>query len=111
MQPLALMAWYRELPASVTPAQVRCGLTAVLKRMFANGDNFNEGGFLTIGFTGRQPNVADWYTNNGSIYDLARLPSAGTSGKRCLLDRCSARLDQQESMERPTLPEGPSLER
>ena len=76
MQPLALMAWYRELPASVTPAQVRCGLTAVLKRMFANGDNFNEGGFLTIGFTGRQPNVADWYTNNGSLYmtSLAFLP-------------------------------------
>ena len=42
MQPLALMAWYKELPAGVTPAQVRCGLTAVLKRMFASGNNFNE---------------------------------------------------------------------
>ena len=76
MQPLALMAWYRELPAGVTPAQVRCALTAVLKRMFATGENFNEGGFLTIGFTGRQPNVADWYTNNGSLYmtSLSFLP-------------------------------------
>ena len=76
MQPLALMAWYKELPAGVTPAQVRCGLTAVLKRMFASGNNFNEGGFLTIGFTGRQPNIADWYTNNGSLYmtSLAFLP-------------------------------------
>ena len=68
MQPLALMAWYQELPAGVTNAQVRCALTAVMKRMFASGHNFNEGGFLTIGFTGRQPNVADWYTNNGSLY-------------------------------------------
>ena len=76
MQPLALMAWYKELPAGVTPAQVRCGLTAVLKRMFASGNNFNEGGFLTIGFTGSQPNIADWYTNNGSLYmtSLAFLP-------------------------------------
>ncbi len=76
MQPLALMAWYKELPAGVTPAQVRCGLTAVMKRMFASGNNFNEGGFLTIGFTGRQPNIADWYTNNGSLYmtSLAFLP-------------------------------------
>lgn len=76
MQPLALMAWYKELPAGVTPAQVRCGLTAVMKRMFAGDDNFNEGGFLTIGFSGRQPNIADWYTNNGSLYmtSLAFLP-------------------------------------
>lgn len=76
MQPLALMAWYQELPAGVTNAQVRCALTAVMKRMFASGNNFNEGGYLTIGFSGRQPNIADWYTNNGSLYmtSLAFLP-------------------------------------
>ena len=68
MQPLALMAWYQKLPAGVSNAQVRCALTAVMKRMFATGHNFNEGGFLTIGFTGKQPNIADWYTNNGSLY-------------------------------------------
>lgn len=76
MQPLALMAWYQELPAGVSNAQVRCALTAVIKRMFQSGNNFNEGGFLTIGFSGRQPNIADWYTNNGSLYmtSLAFLP-------------------------------------
>lgn len=76
MQPLALMAWYDELPAGVTPAQVRCALTAVMHRMFDGKHNFNEGGFLTIGFCGRQPNVADWYTNNGSLYmtSLSFLP-------------------------------------
>lgn len=68
MQPLALMAWYQELPAGVTNAQVRCALTAVMKRMFASENNFNEGGYLTIGFSGRQANIADWYTNNGSLY-------------------------------------------
>lgn len=76
MQPLALMAWYQELPAGVSNAQVRCALTATMKRMFESGNNFNEGGYLTIGFSGRQPNIADWYTNNGSLYmtSLAFLP-------------------------------------
>ncbi len=76
MQPLALLAWYDRLPAGVTPGQARAALTAVMHRMFDGKENFNEGGFLTIGFAGRQPNVADWYTNNGSLYmtSLAFLP-------------------------------------
>ena len=28
----------------------------------------DDKGYLTIGFCGRQPDVADWYTNNGSLY-------------------------------------------
>ncbi len=67
MQPLALMAWYEKLPAGLTNGQVRSALTAVMHRMFDDKENFNEGGFLTIGFAGRQPNIADWYTNNGSL--------------------------------------------
>lgn len=76
MQPLALMAWYEKLPEGLTNGQVRAALTAVMHRMFDDKDNFNEGGFLTIGFSGRQPNVADWYTNNGSLYmtSLSFLP-------------------------------------
>lgn len=76
MQPLALMAWYGKLPDGLTDGQVRSALTAVMHRMFDGKENFNEKGFLTIGFTGRQPNVADWYTNNGSLYmtSLAFLP-------------------------------------
>lgn len=76
MQPLALMAWYERLPAGLTNGQVRSALTAVMHRMFDSTDNFNDAGFLTIGFAGRQPNIADWYTNNGSLYmtSLAFLP-------------------------------------
>lgn len=76
MQPLALMAWHGRLPDGLTDGQVRAALTAVMHRMFDGKENFNEKGFLTIGFTGRQPNVADWYTNNGSLYmtSLAFLP-------------------------------------
>lgn len=68
LQPLALMAWYEKLPAGLTNGQVRAALTAVIHRMFDGKENFNEAGYLTIGFAGRQPNIADWYTNNGSLY-------------------------------------------
>lgn len=76
MQPLALMAWYGKLPEGVSNGQVRAALTAVMHNMFDGKENFNEAGFLTIGFAGRQPNIADWYTNNGSLYmtSLAFLP-------------------------------------
>lgn len=68
MQPLALMAWYEELPAELSCGQVRAALTAVIHRMFDHQENFNAKGYLTIGFCGSQPDIADWYTNNGSLY-------------------------------------------
>lgn len=76
MQPLALMAWYQTLPQDLSNGQVRAALTKVMHRMFDMQDNFNEGGYLTIGFCGHQPHTADWYTNNGSLYmtSLAFMP-------------------------------------
>ena len=68
MQPLALMAWYQTLPNELSNGQVRAALTRVLHRMFDAQENFNDAGYLTIGFCGSQPDVADWYTNNGSLY-------------------------------------------
>ena len=76
MQPLALMAWYQTLPAELSNGQVRAALTKVMHRMFDINNNYNAGGFLTIGFCGSQPDTADWYTNNGSLYmaSLAFMP-------------------------------------
>ena len=70
------MAWYQTLPKDLSNGQVRSALTAVMHRMFDHQQNFNDAGFLTIGFCGRQPDVADWYTNNGSLYmtSLAFMP-------------------------------------
>lgn len=65
---LALVAWRKQLPKELHEGQVRAALCAVADRMFGRANNFNEGGFLTIGFVGNHPNVADWYTNNGSLY-------------------------------------------
>ena len=76
LQPLALMAWYQTLPQELSNGQVRAALTKVMHRMFDREDNFNERGYLSIGFCGKQPGVADWYTNNGSLYmtTLAFMP-------------------------------------
>lgn len=76
LQPLALLAWRGWLPEELGNGQVRAAMTAVIKRMFGDSRNFNEKGFLTLGFNGSQPRISDWYTNNGSLYmaSLAFLP-------------------------------------
>ena len=78
LQPLAMCAWQQILPQELHNGQVRAGITAVMKRMFEGKGktNFTEDGYLTIGFVGSHPNVADWYTNNGSLYmtSLAFMP-------------------------------------
>jgi len=68
LQPLALMAWYQKLPKELSNGQVRAALTKCMHRMFDIQNNYNDAGFLTIGFCGHQPETADWYTNNGSLY-------------------------------------------
>lgn len=67
-QPLSLLAWKKLLPEKLSEGQVRAALTAVHKRIFANHTNFNAEGYLTIGFAGKQPELGDWYSNNGSMY-------------------------------------------
>lgn len=76
LQTLALLAWRNWLPEELSNGQVRTGMTAVIKRMFGDDRNFNEKGFLTLGFNGTQPEISDYYTNNGSLYlaSLAFLP-------------------------------------
>ncbi|TCP31835.1 hypothetical protein EV292_10914 [Sphingomonas sp. BK235] len=70
-QPLALLAWRGELPASLPAGQVRAATMAAQRRVFAAPDNFDAGGFLTIGFAGHQPALGDAYSNAGSMYIAA----------------------------------------
>ncbi len=75
-QPLAQLAWTGELPEELSPAQVRCGMTAVMKRQFNHPGTFDRDGWLTLGVIGHQPGVADYYSNSGSMYlaSVALLP-------------------------------------
>lgn len=65
---LADMALRQQLPQGVSAAQVRCGITAVMKRMMAAPDVFDGNGWLTIGFYGHQPEIAEGYISTGSSY-------------------------------------------
>lgn len=67
-QPLALLAWRKQLPASLPEGQVRAALHAVHGAIWDAPGNFTDDGFLTIGFRGHQPELGDWYSNNGSMY-------------------------------------------
>ena len=68
---LADMAWRKELPASLKPAQVRCALTAVLKKTLENPAVFTKDGWLNIGLYGAQPGLAESYITTGSLYICA----------------------------------------
>ena len=67
-QVLAHCSLLGKYPEQITPAQTRCAMTAMMKRMFTGCNNFNEKGWLVLGFCGSQPSVADYYTSTGSLY-------------------------------------------
>jgi hypothetical protein len=67
-QHLAEMSLRHQLPQGVTPAQVRCALTAVMARQIAAPGTFDEHGWLTIGFAGHQPSIGENYISTGSLY-------------------------------------------
>jgi hypothetical protein len=64
---LADMAWRKVLPAQLSPAQVRCALTAVIHKTLESPTTYLNG-WLTIGLHGSQPGLADTYNNQGSVY-------------------------------------------
>lgn len=65
---LAQMALRQELPAGIAPAQVRCALTAVMRRMLEMPGTFDAQGWLTVGFCGHQPELGESYISTGSLY-------------------------------------------
>ena len=67
-QLLAQMALQKQLPAELSPAQVRSALTAVIQRSMDAPGTFDAAGWLTIGFSGHQPEVGEGYISTGSLY-------------------------------------------
>lgn len=67
-QALGQVALMHQLPSYIDPAQVRCGLSAVMHRMYDEQQNFDNNGWLVLGFCGPQPEIADGYTSTGSLY-------------------------------------------
>jgi hypothetical protein len=67
-QHLANMALKKQLPVSLNPAQVRCALTAVVKKTLSAPETFTKEGWLNLGLCGKQMGLADYYITTGSLY-------------------------------------------
>ena len=65
---LADAALLHILPANISPAQVRCALTAVIQRQLSRPLTFDQNGWLRIGYTGSQIRMSEDYINTGSLY-------------------------------------------
>lgn len=65
---LANMALTQQLPQELAPAQIRCALTAVIKKTLEAPQTFTASGWLNIGLYGLQPGLAEQYINTGSVY-------------------------------------------
>jgi len=75
-QPLASVALENKLPDDISKGQVRAALTAVLRHIYID-KTFAPSGWLRMGVVGdQQSNLADYYTNAGSMYvaSLSFLP-------------------------------------
>lgn len=67
-QPLLKVALEKMLPDTLTNGQVRSAITTVMKNVFIP-TTFNKEGWLTLGLVGdKQIDIADTYSNTGSMY-------------------------------------------
>ncbi|GAB2533057.1 DUF2264 domain-containing protein [Gracilibacillus alcaliphilus] len=67
-QSLAQSVLRHELPAELSPAQVRTALTAVIEKTVKVPGMFDANGWLQIGLTGHQPEIGEPYISTGSLY-------------------------------------------
>lgn len=65
---LALLALKKKLPKSLSPAQVREALFAVIQSTLSDPSNYDSNGWLMIGLNGHQPSLGEDYISTGSLY-------------------------------------------
>lgn len=65
---LAQLALMQELPDSLSPAQVREALWAVIDKTLVSPSNYDDEGWLRIGLNGYQPDLGENYISTGSLY-------------------------------------------
>lgn len=65
---LAQLALLNKLPPTLSPAQVRCALWAVIEKTLVANDNYDANGWLKVGLNGSQPAIGENYISTGSLY-------------------------------------------
>ena len=67
-QHLAQASLQERLPEDVHPAQVRCALSALMKRLMDAPGTYDKDGWLKIGLVGHQNALGEHYISTGSLY-------------------------------------------
>jgi len=67
-QVLSQISLLKELPADISPGQVRSALSLVIYRLMTAPNTFDAGGWLRLGLSGHQPNIGEYYITTGSLY-------------------------------------------
>tara|TARA_R110002072_G_scaffold165924_1_gene319174 strand:+ start:426 stop:722 length:297 start_codon:yes stop_codon:yes gene_type:complete len=62
------MALFEKLPKGIEPSQVRSALKKVIEKQMSAKNMFDKNGWLTLGFYGHQPEMAERYISTGSLY-------------------------------------------
>ena len=65
---LANEALLQQLPGDLGPAGVRSALAAVIDKTLGAAQNFDQRGWLRLGLSGHQPDLAEDYISTGSLY-------------------------------------------
>ncbi|MDA3865152.1 MAG: DUF2264 domain-containing protein [Salinivirgaceae bacterium] len=65
---LSKIARMEALTTGTKPAQVRYALYSVVKKQIEAKGTFDKNGWLTVGFSGHQPDLAEPYISTGSLY-------------------------------------------
>lgn len=65
---LADVALRHLVPSEISPAGVRCALTAAQQRTLNAPGTFSPEGWLQIGLAGHQPSLGEGYISTGSLY-------------------------------------------
>ncbi len=65
---LADVTLRQSLPEGISPEQVRCALSAVIRSTLDAPGTFDENGWLRIGLAGHQPALGETYISTGSLY-------------------------------------------
>ncbi|WP_339738726.1 DUF2264 domain-containing protein [uncultured Sunxiuqinia sp.] len=67
-QHLAQASLQERLPEDVHPAQVRCALSSLMKRLMDAPGTYDKDGWLKIGLVGHQNALGEHYISTGSLY-------------------------------------------
>lgn len=98
-QHLAQMALEGRLGENLGYPQVRCALTAVIRKVMEGEGNFDENGWLRIGVYGHQMDLGEYYISTGSLYLCSTVFLPLDCRRPLVLERNAGKMDFGKNLE------------